>query len=52
MIAPQGLEIGGKLLWKYEETPLKRSYHESHYTQNFLKQIIINFSTQSVRQDG
>ena len=44
MIAPQGYaigpagleppaEIGEKLLWKYEETPLKGRCHERDYTQ-------------------
>ena len=33
MIAPQGLEIGEKLQWKYDETPLKRRCHERDYTR-------------------
>ena len=32
---PQGLEIGEKLLWKYDERPLKRRCHERVYIQIF-----------------
>ena len=48
MIAPQGLalgppqgrEIGEKLLWKNEETPLKGRCHERDYTQMFYGFLI------------
>ena len=33
MIAPQELEIGEKLLWKYDETSLKRRCYEKDYAQ-------------------
>ena len=36
MIAPQRLEIGEKLLWKYEET---RKRHETNYTQIFYRYL-------------
>ncbi len=33
----QWLEIGEKLLWKYDKTPHKGRYHDRNYTRIFFK---------------
>ena len=49
----QGLEIGEKLLWKYDETLLKRLCHERDYTWIFCRcKIMIITITRTIIPSG